>query len=128
MTPICPYCRTASEFVSSIEVYDRHRGMIYLCRSCGAYVGVHKETSKPLGRLANAELRQKKQMAHKWFDRLWRAKIRRTGVSKTVARRAGYKWLAKQMGIDRKKCHIGMFDEEQCMMVVYICSKYRVSA
>jgi len=46
--------------------------MIYLCRSCDAYVGVHKGTDKPKGRLANAELREYKKKAHSAFDPLWR--------------------------------------------------------
>ena len=31
--------------------------MIYICKPCDAYVGVHKGTDKALGRLANKELR-----------------------------------------------------------------------
>lgn len=51
---ICNYCGTPADFVDSSVVYHGHSfGMIYLCPRCGAYVGVHKGSDKPLGRLAN---------------------------------------------------------------------------
>jgi hypothetical protein len=97
--------------------------MIYLCRPCKAWVGVHKGTDKPLGRLANKELREWKIKAHAAFDPLWKAKMSQ-GHSKKSARNSGYAWLAEQMGIPREACHVGMFDVEQCKRVVEICSPY----
>lgn len=41
---ICPYCGKPTEFVDSSVIYGRSYGMIYLCRDCRAYVGVHKGT------------------------------------------------------------------------------------
>lgn len=35
-----------------------------------------------------------------------------------MSRRAAYSWLAKQLGIEEKDCHIGMFNLEQCAAVV----------
>lgn len=61
---ICPYCGKPTEFVDSSVIYGRSYGMIYLCRDCRAYVGVHKGTNQALGRLANAELRDAKKEAH----------------------------------------------------------------
>lgn len=59
---ICDYCGTPADFVDSSVVYHGHSfGMIYLCPRCGAYVGVHKGSDKPLGRLANSELRNWKR-------------------------------------------------------------------
>ncbi len=120
---ICPYCNEPSKYVDSREVYGRSYGMIYLCRPCDAYVGVHKGTDKPLGRLANKQLREWKKMAHAAFDPLWKAKfIRRRAENpeykKHYARGSGYKWLAGQLGIDGKDCHIGMFDVDMCRRVV----------
>ena len=57
----CDYCGREAEFVDSKIIYGRSYGKIYLCRNCMAYVGVHKGTDKPLGRLANAELRNWKR-------------------------------------------------------------------
>ena len=61
---ICPYCGKPTEYVDSSIIYGRSYGMIYLCRDCRAYVGVHKGTDQALGRLANAELREAKKEAH----------------------------------------------------------------
>ena len=69
---VCPYCFNKSERVDSIIIYGRSFGNIYLCRTCGAYVGTHHGDKKALGRLANSELRQCKKLAHKYFDTLWK--------------------------------------------------------
>ena len=119
--PICPYCQRVSEYVDSAVVYSRSYGMIYLCRSCRAWVGVHKGTDRPLGRLADAELRDAKKAAHAAFDPLWKRKMR-TGVAKNKARGAGYRWLAEQLDIPYSQCHIGMFDANTCRRVVDICT------
>lgn len=60
---ICPYCGNPTEYVDSSVIYGRSYGMIYLCRNCRAYAGVHKGTNQALGRLANAELREAKKEA-----------------------------------------------------------------
>lgn len=57
----CDYCGRETEYVDSKVIYGKSYGKIYLCRNCMAYVGVHKGTDKPLGRLANAELLRKKR-------------------------------------------------------------------
>ena len=126
---LCPYCEGQAEFTSSKEVYNgRNYGMIYLCRPCWAYVGVHKGTTEPLGRLANAELREWKIKAHGAFDTIWKERfITKSAVDpkykKGMARGGRYKKLAELMVISRNDCHIGMFDVEQCRQVVEICGK-----
>lgn len=107
--------------------------MAWICENypvCDAYVGVHKGTDKPLGRLADDALRKAKREAHKYFDNLWQRKLikrrkeRGPEYKKFYARGSGYKWLATQMGLESKDCHIGMFDVEQCNRVVEICKPY----
>ena len=70
----CDYCGRRAEFVDSKVVYGRSYGMIYLCRCHPGYafVGVHKGTDRPLGRLADMELRELKKQAHAAFDPLWK--------------------------------------------------------
>jgi hypothetical protein len=112
-TVYCDYCGTQAEFVDSKEIYGRSYGMLYLCRPCKAYVGVHKGSDRPLGRLANAELRGWKNKAHAAFDPLWK--------SHEMSRHAAYKWLSDQMGLASEETHIGMFDVPKCKLVVYLC-------
>lgn len=132
---VCAYCPNVStELVDSAEVYGGvSYGLIWKCPECGAYVGVHKGTDKALGRVANAQLRIAKQLAHTAFDRLWRLKAFRT-LSKTApadkdavwrqCRNDAYAWLSTKMGTLPSETHIGMFDEQQCAMVVEICLPY----
>jgi len=60
MTIICNYCGNNAEMVSGDAIYphrpDLYHRKFYRCQPCGAYVGCHEGTDKPLGRLANAEL------------------------------------------------------------------------
>src|SRR5580700_2416837 len=70
---ICPYCEQPAKLVDSAEIYGgRSYGWAYLCSPCRAYVGCHDGTKRPLGRLANADLRAAKIRAHDAFDKLWR--------------------------------------------------------
>jgi hypothetical protein len=115
---ICPYCGKEPEFVDSEIVYGKSYGMIYLCRTCKAYVGVHKGTDKPLGRLANTELREYKKKAHTAFDPLWK--------SRRMKRKQAYKWLSEQLSLPESETHIGMFDIDMCKKVIEVCSEVSI--
>jgi hypothetical protein len=115
-TVICPYCGRQAEYVDSSIIYGLSYGMIYLCRPCDAYVGVHKGTDRPLGRLADNELRRWKKEAHVNFDRLWK--------HGNMTRGEAYVWLSRQMDIPVSETHIGMFDVAQCKQVVSIMLNY----
>ncbi len=123
----CPYCKQRAELVGGEVIYPHREDLFarkfWQCAPCDAYVGTHKDSKHhaPLGRLANAELRNWKQRAHAVFDHLWQGKMRRDKCSKNQARKAGYKWLSEQIGIPFKNCHIGYFNENQCRQVVEIC-------
>jgi len=116
MPVICPYCQADAEYLDSSEVYGAGHsyGMLYLCRPCDAYVGVHKGTDRPLGTLADYETRWWRKKAHGVFDPIWMR-------SSNPHRSWVYHWLAVQMGIPDKECHIGMFTVSQCKQVVAIC-------
>lgn len=118
----CDYCNTATRLAKGNEIYPHRPDLaslnFYLCDSCGAYVGCHKngDGKRPLGRVANAELRKAKSKAHAAFDPLWK--------SGGMTRGAAYTALAKSMGIYKEQCHIGMFDIEQCEYVVAWCEGF----
>ncbi len=100
-------------------------GMVWACLPCGAWVGVHRDSADyaPLGGLANADLRKARIVAHACFDKLWKAKMRRDKCEKSVARGAGYKWLATQLGIPAAEAHIGKFDLDMCNRTADICNQ-----
>lgn len=111
----CPYCGQSALFVSGSLVYPHRPDLagkrFWACPPCDAYVGCHEGTDKPLGRLADADLRKAKMDAHAAFDPFWRGRM---------SRGRAYKWLATALGIDRRDCHIGMFDDFQCREVVRV--------
>lgn len=95
---ICPYCGKPAMLVDSIVIYKkRSYGNAYLYKACNAYVGCHPGTDKPLGRLADAELRKWKERAHNAFDILWKKRI--------FFRNDAYKWLAEELNIPLHLCH-----------------------
>jgi hypothetical protein len=105
---ICPYCKQPSEYLDSSVVYGESYGMIYLCRRCDAWVGVHKRWPKRAkGRLANSELRHYKKLTHDLFDPLWQ-----TGIFES--RGDAYGWLSDFTGLPPEYTHIGMFGVETC--------------
>lgn len=91
------------------------------CENCGAYVGTHAGTIKPLGTPCGPETRRAREAAHAAFDPLWRKRMQLSGLKQSVARGRGYKWLAKQMGLATKDCHIGMMTAAQAWRVVELC-------
>lgn len=117
---VCPYCGREAEFITGKQLYEFspefHKKRFYACMPCRAWVGVHQGTTTPLGRLANAELRQLKIAAHAVFDPKWKKCGPRS-------RTRAYGWLAEQLGIKPQDCHIGMFDEETCRRAIAICER-----
>ena len=124
MMSVCPYCGAEVLLKDATFIYNskesKEWGKVYVCSnypSCNAYVGCHKDTDIPLGRLANERLRTLKMEAHKQFDPLWKSKF--------MQRREAYKWLSKELNIPISECHIGMFDIKMCQRVIHICRKFK---
>jgi len=125
---VCPYCRKKAKLVSGDVIYPHRPDLndlrFWLCAPCDAYVGCHKSGhgqgggDKPLGRLANASLRDAKRRAHAAFDPLWQ--------SGAMRRAKAYGWLSLCLGLPVAKTHIGNFDVETCERVIEFCrSKQR---
>jgi hypothetical protein len=123
---ICSDCGKPASLTTGAEIYPTrpqlHHKMIWVC-VCGARVGCHDGTEQPLGSPAGQETRAARMSAHAAFDPMWKAKMRRDGCSKKEARRMAYNWLARQMDIAGKDCHIGMMDADGARLVVEICRR-----
>jgi hypothetical protein len=115
VTVTCPYCGKPARFFQSSERFynGRDYGPLWACVPCGAWVGCHKGTVTPLGRLADKALRAAKIRVHNAFDPLWRSGM--------MSRSAAYGYLAMQLDLTPSACHIGYFDIETCDRVVQIC-------
>lgn len=108
---VCPYCGGKPQLVDSAVVYGRSYGLMWRCEPCDAYVGVHRGSTTPLGRLADAENRRWKKAAHAAFDRLWK------GEGAVMTRSDAYAWLSAVLGTPLQHTHIGMFDWRTCQRV-----------
>jgi zinc-finger-containing domain len=112
----CPYCHRPTEYVDSSVIYGKSYGMIYLCRPCMAYCGVHQGTNISLGRLANEALREAKKEAHKYFNMIYEGGH--------MTRKEAYAWLCSMLEIPRDETHIGMFDEKLCADTVLYAKQF----
>jgi len=106
----CQHCGTEGFLVTGRAVY-RHLPHLYnkwfwKCPKCGARVGCHKGTKNPLGTMARSDLRRKRHEVHLKLDLLWDNRRERKII---------YSQLAKAMGIPLVKCHIGLFDRNECI-------------
>jgi hypothetical protein len=110
----CPYCEQQAQLTTGDYIYPHRKDLaskqFWVCWPCDAYVGCHGSSNRPLGRLANEELRKARTAAHAAFDPLWR--------SRRFSRTRAYVWLASQLGIKTSECHIAMFDVEKCKSTV----------
>jgi hypothetical protein len=90
--------------------------VFYRCNPCDAYVGCHPGTDKPLGSLANRNLRNQRQQAHAVFDRIWKEGFK--------TRSQAYTWLGKKLKLTWKQFHIALFDEATCQKVIQLSQDY----
>lgn len=132
-TPTCDYCGECAVLVTGDVVMPKihkvHLKHYWFCKPCDAWVACHENspTLKPVGRLANADLRAAKRATHGAFDVLWMAgflrqsRTRGDAASKSDCISVAYSWLAERMGLPAKVCHIGSFNVDQCNQAQQIC-------
>ena len=91
---------------------------LYICSrypACDSYVGVHQKTLKPLGTLADKELRAKRIQAHQIFNRLWESGL--------MKKWQAYKWMAGKFGLNNQQAHIAKFSNYMCNELITLCEK-----
>jgi len=121
LTIPCPYCGGIGTLKKSSIIYGKDYGLVYVCENypnCDSFVGVHKGTTKPLGTLANAELRDYRKQCHAAFDNLWRSrlinKVYHVYIPHTTNRQKAYIWMASVLQLEEDQSHIAMLGIEQC--------------
>ena len=116
----CPFCRSSVSLIDSARIYGQSYGFIYLCNAypkCDARVGCHPGGIKPLGTLADKQLRRWRSLVHRKFDPLWQSGV-------FPSRRAAYKWLSKAMRLPLEKNHVAMFDIRQCQRAIILIEAF----
>ncbi len=117
----CPFCCSRVSLIDSAQVFGCSYGFIYLCDAypnCDARVGCHPSSIKPLGTLADKELRRWRSLAHRHFDPLWQSGV-------FSSRQSAYKWLSKAMRLPLDKTHVAMFDIQQCQKAISLVEGFR---
>jgi len=102
----CPYCEKEAKWCENKVIYGRNYGksyMCYYCEDCNAYVGCHNNSKKPLGTMADGELREWRKKVHAKIDPLWK--------ENNWERSTIYKKLKRYYG---SHVHIGDSDIDLC--------------
>lgn len=118
--PICPHCGEEAVLKDSSFIYGKSYGNVWVCFNypqCNSFVGCHGYTAKPLGTLANSDLRNKRKETHSLFDQLWKGKNRQ------MHRGQAYKWMAEIMNLSSTEAHIGMMNINQCKKLIQFCKQ-----
>lgn len=111
----CPHCRQKADFMTSKEYYGKdYQRNVYVCHSCNASIGTHGRSNRPLGTLANKELRQLRKRCHQALDVLWEG----SKETQMMTRKDAYVWLRKTLNVTKKEAHIGKLDKRQCRIVI----------
>lgn len=116
----CPYCGAHAMRRPASVVYGEaarvKEGYLYVCSrwpACDAYVSAHLKSGRPMGTLANGELRHKRILAHRALEGF----RRHNHMEKWEA----YRWLQAKLGLGQEQAHIAMFSEYRCGQVVDLC-------
>lgn len=119
----CDNCESNNvRYTTNDEIYGKiyGNGGCYLCDDCRAYVGVHDTKAKrPLGRLANKELRELKMRCHKLFDVFWKG----TNLKRIDC----YGYLANKLGLHLRETHFGWFDKEYLEKAIDVLKNTSIS-
>lgn len=116
----CPYCGSPVVYRTADGIYHENKNntMLYVCShypKCDAYIRANPQTGKPMGTLANSELRALRTEAHHYFDYLYKEGY--------MSRNDAYHWLADFIGVPHSKAHIGYWGEYYCNQVIERCKK-----
>lgn len=116
----CPYCGAPVVCRPASTVYRnalRQKGSyLYLCSrypACDAYVSAHKKDRRPMGTLADGNLRHKRILAHRALEKLRQ--------ERHMEKWAVYVWLQGKLKMEPEQVHIGMFSEQMCDQVISLC-------
>lgn len=107
----------------------------YLCPHCRAYVSLHPDTDLPQGFMADVFTRDARKAAKIPFFVICNIKFERTTEAfdpkrqkmvtiKRIDKNAAYRWLSGATGIESKRCHFAMMDEETAIRVLNVCYNY----
>ncbi len=128
--PNCNYCGAPAVLARSGEEaypYREDHGPLWMCADCQAWIGIFPRSTRhvPLGRLADANLRDLKARLHAALEPLAQAKVRRGGCNVFEARAKGIKWIAQEIGTELpEKGSIHTLDADQCERAIVVIERF----
>jgi hypothetical protein len=128
--PDCDYCgepAVLARFGEEAYPYREDHGPLWMCAPCQAWIGTFARSARnvPLGRLADAHLRDVKAKLHAALEPLAQAKVRRDGCNIFEARAKGLKWLAQEIGATlSEKNSIHTLDADQCERSIAVLERF----
>lgn len=121
----CPYCGRRAVLRPITYVVGENRRifdpdqMVYVCSvypACNAYVAANKKNLRPLGSLADGELRNLRIQAHRALRSLWQ--------NGYLSEKDAYHWLSGKLGLTEKDTHIAKFSHYRCKETIRCCEAY----
>lgn len=121
----CPYCGRRAVLRPITYVIGENRRifdpdqMVYVCSAypaCNAYVAANKKNLRPLGSLADGELRNLRIQAHRALRSLWQ--------NGYLSEKDAYHWLSGKLGLPEKDTHIAKFSHYRCKETIRCCEVY----
>lgn len=112
---VCQYCMSETVYTNRIDENGYVHGMVYICKDCDAYVGVHKGSNISLGSVAKSKLRSLRIVAHETIDPFFK--------EYGYTRNQVYRIIRNELDIPKDICHIGMLNEQQCQKVISLFRK-----
>jgi hypothetical protein len=128
--PRCDYCGASALLVRAGDdgyPYRDDHGALWMCSDCQAWIGVFSRSTRnvPLGRLADARLRELKARLHALLEPLAQAKVRRDGCSIFEARAKGLRWVMGEIGAELPdKGSIHSIGPDECERVVDFIERF----
>jgi hypothetical protein len=96
--------------------------------TCQAWIGTHARSrhNTPLGRLADAALRDAKSRLHDALEPLAEAKVRRDSVTIFEARAKAVRWVAAELGFEPLPASLHAFTLDQCEQALRYTEAWQV--
>jgi len=108
----CPYCNSKAKLEK--KRFGIMTRVVWICHPCGAWVGCHPDTTRPLGTLANRQLRRWRIKAHDALDPIWQGN--------EMERHKVYDMLRRQF---KRDIHIGEADLETCQDIIKFATTFK---
>lgn len=116
-TLYCPYCKRPGVLRPAAYVYGDNNldpeKYLYVCSgypSCDSYIGAHKKSMRPMGTMADSNLRNKRIEAHRALDAIWK--------NGYMTKHSTYIWLQNRLNLREKDTHIGKFSYYLCEQTI----------